>query len=118
MLAQRLPVGLAPEKILVATMRRDMVNNTGSSRATYLGTVGAQRIVVQEPLASLLPAVVVATLRAGHAAAPAAWRDGLDEAAGSFTELRANGLESGHSNISLPVGGRTYHRTGTQQLSE
>lgn len=100
-LAEGLPVGLIPEEILVTSVRNDVVDDAGCSRSSLPGAVGAQRVVTEVLLSRLLPSVVVATLGAGHAAPPTAWRDYLHPRPCALLDARAERLEPGHQPCAL-----------------
>lgn len=73
-LAERLPVGLIPEQLLIASMDLDVVNHSGCTCTTLTLAVDAQRVVPKVALTCLLPLVAIASLSAVLTAAPAAGR--------------------------------------------
>ena len=53
--AERLPVGLVPEQLLISTVRNDVVDDRRLDVPSFLGALGAERVRPQEPLAFPLP---------------------------------------------------------------
>ena len=64
-LAQRLPVALIPEEVLVSSVRNDVVNHGCLCVPADLHASGTQWVAFQIKLALLLPAATVATLAGG-----------------------------------------------------
>ena len=60
-LAQRLPVVLIPEQLLIAPVRNHMVDHRCLCEHAVLHALIAQRVALQESRAGLSPAAVVAT---------------------------------------------------------
>ena len=60
-LAQRLPVVLIPEQLLIAPVRNHMVDHRCRCEPAVLHAFIAQRVALQESRAGLAPAAVVAT---------------------------------------------------------
>jgi hypothetical protein len=60
----RSPVAFIPEKLVIAAMRYEVVDKSGSSndRRFLLKTIEAERMLNQEEPAGLAPSVVIATL--------------------------------------------------------
>ena len=61
-LAKRLPVGVAPHQVVIATMRNDMVNDHCGHELTLCQTLHAQRMLPQVRLGTRLLLAAVATL--------------------------------------------------------
>src|SRR5690606_887183 len=61
-LTQRLPVLFIPEQSLVSSVWFDVVNNRCLSQLSFLLTVFAKRMGVQEPFACLPPTAIITTL--------------------------------------------------------
>ena len=60
-LAQRLPVALVPKQIFITSVRSDMVNDRCLGVSSLLQTLSAERMLLQELLADLLPSAAVTT---------------------------------------------------------
>ncbi len=60
-LAQSLPVTPVPEKLLISTMRYDVVNHRSLRVSSVPQTLSAERMAVKELLRSPLPSTVVAS---------------------------------------------------------
>lgn len=60
-LAQRLPVDLIPEQLLIAPVRNHMVDHRCRCEPAVLYALIAQRVALQESRAGLAPSAVVAT---------------------------------------------------------
>ena len=60
--AKRLPVGVAPHQVVIATMRNDMIDNGCRHILSLRQTLHAQRMLPQVRLADTLPLAAVATL--------------------------------------------------------
>lgn len=59
LLAERLPVILIPEELLISAVRNDVVDDCRLDVSSGLGTFGTQRMCLKEPLAFSLPGLPV-----------------------------------------------------------
>lgn len=62
-MAQRLPVALIPEQLLVSLVRNDVVNISCRLQDSTLLTLNAERMIHEEEKASLSPLGCIASLR-------------------------------------------------------
>ena len=91
-LTEALPIGLIPEEAHVTPVSHDVVDDACSRYMSIPLAVNAQRVVIKVALSSLLPFVVVSSLRAGHTASPTVSRNHLDPGGAALFETRTEGL--------------------------